>query len=107
MRFIRNLKIAAQAFKLYRLQSHRAKLSAKLNEIKAEEEGVARYLRAQMKGESFQFADPSGWLMQVDINPRRRMDMDEAAVREHYAEVGEEVPRKAVKWVEVKVHYVE
>jgi len=106
MRFIRNLKIAAQAFKLYLLQARRAKLTAKLKEIKADEEVIVKYLRSQVR-ESFQFADPKGWLMQVDINPRRRMDMDEEAVRLYYAEVGEEVPLKPVKWVEVKVHYVE
>lgn len=105
MKFVSSLKISDRAYQLYLIQEERKALQAKVRDLVAQEAALSEFLEARA-GESFQFADKSGFLMELDINGRSRQDIDGEAVRRFYAKMGKKVPMKVSEWTEVKAKYI-
>jgi hypothetical protein len=106
MKFISSKKIQDHAHRHYEIQKEMSELRAKLRALKEEKESLEQFIGARTHEESFQFADPEGYLMEMDFEPRARQDLNDEAIRRFYAQQGRKVPMKTSEWIEVKTRYI-
>lgn len=106
MKFVSGKKVSDHAIRHFEVQQEIAELRAKIRALDEEKTALEEFLDTRMIGESFQFADGEGYLMETDFKAMSRLDIDDQAVRRHYAKLGKKVPMKTSEWTIVKTHYV-
>lgn len=106
MKFVSNKTIVDHAQRLHDVQVRQAKLRRALNKLREEEEALEEFLELKAKGQSFQFADEEGYLMETDFVSRKKTTVNLARVHAFYERHGKKVPMKTSYWTEVSVHPV-
>lgn len=111
MKFVSSKTLVDHARDLYEAQRDVARLRRKLREAEEKAKDLAEFITSR-KGESFQFADAEGMLMQATRTDVDRTDVDDDKVYAFYEKMSKrdgrkyKVPLKHSTYTRLSVDYV-